>query len=223
MDYAQARMQARHGARPDEAAWRRLGEQRDFSGYLAAARSGPLAAWLAGIDETAGPHRIERCLRERWRASVAELAGWLPAEWRPAVEFAATLVDLPAAAHLAHGGDAPSWLAHDPGNAAGAAWRDRGEWLAAWQSRWPDDREEEAAALRSLAARVEAHLARFADSDAAPARELRQAFAEEIRRSFRREAGTPAAAFAWLILQALELERLRAELVGRALRRRSLA
>jgi hypothetical protein len=222
MEYAQTRMQARHGARPDEALWRRLGEQRRFADYLAAARPTALGVWLAGIDEAAGLHEIERALRQRWRESVGELARWLPPEWHDAVLWAAPLVDLPVIAHLAQGGKAPGWLARDVAAAKGAPdWHDRASWFAGWRARWPAAEDgDEAASLRGLAAEVEEHLTDFAGLDAGAAWEARRAFAEGLRRAFRLHAARPTAAFVYLLLLALDLERLRGELVGRVVHRR---
>ena len=218
MEYAQARLQARYGARPDEALWQRLAGQGDLGGYLAAARATSLAGWLSGIGERADSHAVELALRKRWREAVGELARWLPAEWRAAVAWSAQLIDLPALAWLA-GGEAPlAWMEKDPVLAAEPAGRrpnSRESWLAGWRQRWPDGAEGEA--LAGLGAVVEAHLAAFAQLPPAAAVEARRALADEARRRFRRGAGHPVAAFAWLLLLALDLERLRGELVLRAL------
>lgn len=224
MEYAQARMQARHGDRPDEAVWRQLDSYRGFAEYLTALRSTGLAAWVTGIDVADGPHAIERTLRRHWRAACAELARWLPPEWRAATGWTAALIDLPARAHLAQGGAAPDWMAQDAGLAAAApadpATRDRHAWLAAWRARWPTNDAEQARQLQRLTARVEDHLAQLAAGDPATAGEARRALGREVTHLFRACAGQPAAAFAYLLLQALDLEHLRAELLGRALQRR---
>ncbi|MBI2305858.1 MAG: hypothetical protein HYU78_01015 [Rhodocyclales bacterium] len=230
MEYAQARMQARHGARPDEAVWQRLGGQAGFDAYLAAARATSLAGWLAGIGERAGPHEIELALRLRWREAVHEVARWMPAEWAGAVRWTALLIDLPARAWLAGGGTAPAWVEKDPALAACLAERARlspatlETWLAAWRRRWPaadgdEAADEDARLLAGFAAGVDAHMRRFAELPAAAAAESRRALARDAVRWFRRGAQSPAAAFAYLLLLALDLERLRAELVTRAVRR----
>lgn len=221
MEYAQARMQARHGERPDEAAWRRLAGEGPLDAYLAAARATALAPWLMGIPDRADAHAVERALRQHWREAVAELAGWMPAEWRGAVAWCAGLVDLPALAFLAAGNPTPPWMEKDPALAARIAGPltlpGRGPWRAAWRQRWPAAGEEDAAQLEHLAGRIEAHLARFAELPPAAARDARLALGLEARRWFRRLALRPPVAFAHLLLIALDLERLRGELVIRTL------
>lgn len=224
MEYAQARMQARHGARPDEAVWQRLGGQAGFAAYLAAARATSLAGWLAGIGERAGPHDIELALRLRWREAVQEVARWVPAEWAGAVRWTAGLVDLPAFAFLAAGAAPPAWMERDPVLAVCVNEPGRRSpatvdgWLAAWRRSWPPA-EEEARRLAGIALGVQAHLRRFAELPVAAAADARRALARHAARWFRRYAQSPAAAFAYLLLQALDLERLRGELLLRALPR----
>lgn len=224
MEYAQARMQARHGARPDEAAWQRLGGQSGFAAYLAAARASSLAGWLAGIGDDAGPHEIELALRLRWREAVQETARWLPAEWADAVRWCALLVDLPARSWLAGGGEPPAWAERDPVLAACLGAPESllpatlAAWQSAWRQRWPTGGED-ARRLGAIAAGVAAHLARFAELPPAAAGDARRALARDARHWFRRHAQSPAAAFAYLLLLALDLERLRGELLLRALGR----
>lgn len=246
-EYAQARMQARHGARPDEALWQRLGGQSGLAAYLAAARATSLAGWVSGIGERADSHEIELALRQRWREAVAELARWMPREWQAAVRWSAGLVDLPARAWLSSpspgfsgidpaapdglsmaGGEPWRWMAKEAALAAAGA-PPSGQrssldaWQQDWRRRWPDGAEERgdeaggSEALRRLAAAVAAHLAAFPQLPPAGAWEARRALGHEAARCFRRHACAPAAAFAWLLLLALDLERLRAELVLRAL------
>lgn len=217
MDYAQARMQARYGARPAEAQWQRLRIQPSLDGYLAAARATPLGGWLAGIADQADSHQIELALRQRWREAVAELAGWLPGEWQAAVRWTAGLIDLPALAWLAAGETPLAWMEKDAALTAALPPLERQGWLAGWRQRWPAVGDDDGAALRRLAAAVEAHLERFRHLPPAAAWDARRALAGEAARHFRRGAGRPAAAFAWMLLLALDLERLRADLVLRAL------
>jgi len=223
MEYAQARLQARYGAHPDEAQWRQLGVHRDLVAYLAAARAMPFADWLAGIDESAGPHEIERALRRIWRKSVAEVARWLPAEWGPAARWVETLIDLPAFAHRQRGDTLPKGVELDPRLGALADSKANLEqWQAHWIRLWPEDRDFDHVALKQLGERLRRHLADFARTEAAAARESRRALRIRTAYAFRRAALQPLAAFLFLLLLALDLERLRAELMLRALRRRRL-
>lgn len=220
MEYAQARMQARHGSRPSEAQWRQLGEQRELAAYLAAARALPFADWVAGIGDTAGPHEIERALRRRWRRSVGELARWLPPEWHAAVDWVAHLIDLPVRVHLARGGGMPSWADEDAALADGRADDELARWVAEWVRRWPADEDDEARTLNTLRRQIAAHLGDFAGLDPGRAWEARRDLGLRMTHAFREFAFRPTAAFAYLLLVALDLERLRGELVVRALQRR---
>lgn len=223
MEYAQARMQARHGARPDEALWQRLSAQSSLAGYLGAARATALAAHLIGIGDRADLHAIERALRLRWRETVTELAGWLPREWQAAVRWCAVLIDLPALAWLSAGGAPQRWMQQDPVLAAHLAASaalgpvGRAAWHEAWRQRWPDGAREDVDALARLAAAVERHLAAFVQLPPGAAFDARRALVHEAERGFRRLAFRPVVAFAYLLLVALDLERLRADLVVRAL------
>lgn len=223
MEYAQARLQARYGAHPVEAQWRQLGACRDIAAYLAAARAMPFADWLAGIDDSAGPRQIERALRRLWRESVAEVARWLPAEWGSAACWVETLIDLPAFAHRQRGEALPRGAEPDPRLGAMADGKANLEhWLAHWIRLWPEDREIDRVELKQLGERLRRHLADFARTDAAGAWESRRALRIRAAYAFRRAAQQPIAAFLFLLLLALDLERLRAELMLRALRRRRL-
>ncbi|MBM3392787.1 MAG: hypothetical protein FJY34_12575 [Betaproteobacteria bacterium] len=221
MEYVQARLQARYGAHPGEAQWRQLGAHRDIAAYLAAARAMPFADWLAGIGDAAGPHEIERSLRRHWRRTVAEVAHWMPAEWGPATRWVAGLIDLPAFVHRERGGLLPKGAETDPHLAVLAGGKASLEqWQTHWLRLWPEDREDEHAELLQLTARLRRHLADFARCDAGAAWEARRALRGRVVLAFRRAALRPVAALLFLLLLALDLERLRAELMLRALRRR---
>lgn len=241
MDYAQARIQARFGERPDESLWHRLADARGPAALLEIARASGLRRWVAGIDAASDHHRIEISLRARWRECVAETASWTPERWRPAVLWTAVLADLPALCRLARGEAPLEWMRRDPVLGpyagaqdderqaklrqealafAGAAWPERaaapaGEsfesqvrraWREEWRRRWP--RRGDAQALEDLAGLMES---RFAEPMAAG----RHAFLRRLRAQFRRSTLRPGAAFAFLAFCALDIERLRAELLAR--------
>lgn len=247
-EYAQARMQARFGARPDAAVWRELDGIRNLGAYLEAVKGTALRRWIGGIDAGADLHQIEAGLRERLRGHIREVAQWLPPEWRAAALWTQQLLDLPALVHLLSGHAAHSWMSREPalsGIAAGApgtppeapafllrhragrrrrvpadapALGDaRAAWLAEWERRWPAGNPESDAGLRQTAAAISAHLARFKETDAREGWHARAALERELRRLFRRLALRPEAAFPYLGLAALDLERLRAQLVRRVL------
>jgi len=89
-------------------------------------------------------------------------------------------------------------------------------WQAQWQQRWPACSEEERTALLLLARTVRAHLAAFATLPVEATTASRERLAERVRRQLHDAAGQPAALFAYLLLVALDLERLRGEFVLRA-------
>ncbi len=114
LEYAHARIWARHGQRPAEALWRRIETTRDLAAVLELARGSALACWLEGIGPAAVAHGIEQALRRHWRERVGEVATWMPPAWAAAIEWCAVLADLPALQHLARGGAPWPWMAADP-------------------------------------------------------------------------------------------------------------
>lgn len=239
LDFAQARLQARHGQRLDEAAWHRIEVMRDFAPMLELARNSALRSWLSGITADSPPQDIETRLRAQWRRRVAEVQGWMPPRWQAAVAWCAVLPELAALQHLARGGEAQPWMNEEP------AWRELlqaapaarpallhkgpwaalahawavpdtlgAAWLAEWRGRLPpgsDDGGTMAALQRVLAE----HGAGFAAAAPAQAWLLRAGLQARLTVLLRRATLQPAAVFVSLALAALELERLRAELLRR--------
>lgn len=89
-------------------------------------------------------------------------------------------------------------------------------WLAQWQQRWPACDGEQRAALVRLQSTVQAHVVAFAALPAEATATARERLGERLRRQLHDAAGQPAALFAYLLLVALDLERLRGEIVLRA-------
>lgn len=204
LEYALARIAARMGERPTEAAWRSIAVLRDFPAFVDAARHGPLRRWMVGIGRETDAHAIEAALRGNWRALAAEVRLWMPEEWQAAIEWATDLADLPLALHLARGEPPPPWmrddstypeLGRDP-VAVMQAWHDE------WQRRVPRSAHGDAI-LRELARLVRS--------------EARRALASRLTHLYRRATLEPAAAFIFLALSALDMERLRGELLRRAI------
>jgi hypothetical protein len=128
-------------------------------------------------------------------------------------------------AHLSQGPLAPLIAAlahHEAPKRSGAARRgDRlhpllHAWQAQWQQRWPGCSDEQRSALLLLARTVQSHLAAFAALPVEGTAASRERLAERARRQLHDAAGQPAALFAYLLLVALDLERLRGEFVLRA-------
>lgn len=134
--FALARVHARHAERPTAVDWRRLDGARTAAQYIQFARRTGLQPWLRNVAESDAEAVAELKLREAFRRHVAEVAGWLPVEARPAAHWIARLVDLPALAHL-HAGRAPlAWMHDDPALAPWLEAPPETPPFAAWQARW---------------------------------------------------------------------------------------
>jgi hypothetical protein len=243
MEYAQARIQARFGARPQAASWRGLDGASDLEAYLEAARGTSLRAWLPDMTPDADLHQIDLALRERLRAHIEEVARWLPPQWRPAVLWLSRLPDLPAMQHLLSGEPALAWMRRRPAlqelaaggshaeapeflkryrkrarrGGAGEAGEARAAFLAEWEGLWPRSDQESLRGMRRLVSTILNHLERFRRVSARDAWQERSGLERELRRLFRESALRPETAFCYLAVVGLDLERLRAALVRRVL------
>ena len=240
--YVQARIQSRHGERPDADAWARLHASRDLGHLLEAARSTGLARWVEQISVRSEPHAIERALRRELRDHVEEVASWTPHPWQPAVRWLSRLADLPALERLLGAEPPPPWMADDPAlrnlalddrDARTEAMRaaglgeivdavERGQaarlaWAARFVELVPLDvgRRGE---IEDLLAAFVAHVERLEEAGAdEDGWELRRELREELEHAFRWNALHPVALFAHLMLVALDLERLRGAILRRRL------
>jgi len=235
LELAHARLSARFGALPDEALWARLGALRDHGTLLEAVRASTLSRWIHGMAAGAGVHAIEAAVREAWRGEVRQVASWMPSAWQGAVLWWSTWLDLPLLQHVARGAAVPSWLAHDPVyqdatiqsvqirrgqgreershtldemRSVLATEADAGEaWLASWQRRCADGTAHGPADVTRLLIAGRAKTGGISSRPVLHAR--RRAFAL----LFRRTLAEPAAAFCYLAIVAIDVERLRGELV----------
>lgn len=241
-ELAQARLQSRHGLRASDVDWQRLETARELGLLLEAARASPVRPWVAGITAGASSSEIEATLLAHWRALVAEVAGWMPPPWRRALDWCALLPQLPALQHLLRGGEPAAWMQDDPElralcaepvNArrralAAGAWGALAvggstqatlapAWRAEWERRLPQPLDEADDSLRQVVAALASHGAAFAAAPPGPGGLLRQSLRARLSLLFRRAALEPAAAFIHVALCAIDLERLRGELLRRAL------
>ena len=239
--YAQARLQARHGQRPDQRLWRRLQGIGELAHYLQVARRSVLQRWVAGLQPRQSSHQIELSLRRQLRAYVDEVADWLPAQWRVPIGWTKRLADLAAIQHLLSESEVPDWMRADPALApfVAATFAERRKamldsdcaclaqhwspsvplyqtWRECWEQMWPHA-PQLAAGLRQLAAlhasQKGAVLAGVADVRG----QRRTALQAGYERAFRRRAFQPAAAFAHLGLVGLDVQRLRGGILRRLL------
>ena len=242
LEYAHARLHSRHGQRLDEAAWRRIEVIREFAPLLEGARAGALRPWLAGITANSSVHQIETALRGHWRALIDERSAWMPPSWQGALRWCAVLPDLALLQHLARGGEPTAWMHDDPTwrelcaaqpparvavlgagpyAALAAAWATP-QWLGRawhdeWQRRLPPRSGDAGSVLQQLVQALLSHRQVFVDAAPSQGWQLRGALRARLALLFRRAALQPAAAFVDLALCALDLERLRAELLRRLL------
>ena len=89
-------------------------------------------------------------------------------------------------------------------------------WIAQWQQRWPGCSDEQRSALLLLQHTVQAHAVAFATLPVEATASARERLIERVRRQLHDAAAQPAALFAYLLLVALDLERLRGEFALRA-------
>ena len=239
--YVQVRLQARHGARPDEAVWRHLQGTSDFANYLQLARHTPLRHWVTTMDPAQGSDAIESELRRLFRRHVDEIAGWVPPAWRPAVLWVRRLPDLPALQYLLGGEPVPAWLQNDSelremgclpvesrreileqsdcniflkASQAGESFPDA--WMSHWRALWPRTARQDQG-LEMLGQALHQYL-RVLQADSCDSVQTRcETLHGQLVSAFRRYSFQPAAVFSYLALTALELARLRGDLLVRQL------
>jgi len=239
--YAQARLQARHGQRPDERLWRRLQGIGELSHYLQMARRSVLQRWVAGLQPHQSSHEMELSLRRQLRVYVGEVVSWLPAQWRVPIGWTTRLADLAAIQHLLSESEVPEWMRTDPALAPfiAATFAERRKamcdsdcaclaqhwtpsvplyqtWRECWEQLWPQA-PRLTAGLRQLAAlhasQTGAALAGVADVSG----QRRLALQVNYERAFRSHAFQPVAAVAHLSRVTLDVQRLRGAILGRLL------
>jgi len=241
LDYALARVAARHGQRLDDADWRRLEASRDLDHYLAAVRSTAFGGWVSSFDAEQDCHAIERALRAHWRRYVDTVAAWHPQAWQAWLTWLAWLPTLSLLAQLARPDSAPVWMLADPlfGPLAPGTTADRAvalantalaplepavagrtspgaAWSAEWQALRPRADSRTQQSLRLLWQAMEQHERDLLHASDA-AEPLRNQLASRLQRLLRLAAGTVTVTVCHLALIALDLERLRGGLVRRCL------
>jgi hypothetical protein len=244
--YAQARVQARYAELPGEDAWQRLAAARTLGMFLEEAREGALRVWVKGFSAQSDGHDLDRGVRGIWQDEVARVAAWLPQAWRPALLWLRWLPLLPLLAQAGRGELLPVWVDLDralhglrrpdgtldpavlvqagggslvlaKGGATAGPEKDWvSTWAQEWRRLWPPCNRDFLAHLDRLAALIRAHASTFPRSGEA-AWPLRREMRERLRLGFHRLPLQPAAAFSYLALLALDLERLRGALMERAL------
>jgi len=220
--YIQARIQARYGELPDESVWLHLGALKELASFIEEARSTPLAHWVTGLSSISDATEMEQYLRRHLNETIEEVAGWFDPQWRPAILWLETLSELPTLDHLYRNNiDAEGKVSEQL--FMGITDQDLEEqnlqqaWIAAWRSLWPGESSQNLKGMTSLRQTLEHHYQQFAGLSIQQAWLSRQELELKLRLFFRLHVLQPAMAFAYLSLVALGLERLRAELLQRAL------
>jgi hypothetical protein len=237
--YAQARLHARFAQLPTQSDWERLAGVRGLAAFLEEARTGALRVWIKPFSGRSDAHEIEVGLRAAYREQVAEIAGWVPERWRDAVYWTRWLVLIPLFDHLARGRPMPAWVKRDHDlqtllDETGDLDLERlrrsgalqlfvpggdpaGVWIGEWRRRWPYGSGQHRRGLEALQALLSQHLEDFRQSGTGTAWDLRRRLRARLGFLFHRRLLQPAAAFVYLGLVVLDMERLRSELVARAL------
>jgi hypothetical protein len=242
MEYAQARLQARFGARPSAAAWRRIETVRELPALFEFARSTAFRPLVAGLSADQDVHALEAGLRRHRRELAAEVTSWLPGRWQRVAAWFAYVPDLPVIDYLLRGGVAHPWMNGDPvlgalADAEPAARRqllskgplaelERGlageiapaalaeVWIGVVRDRLPANEEE--VHLYALGRMLGEHRQAIVTAHPGEAIGLRQSLTIRLEMLFRRATLTPAAGFSFLALAALDFVRLRGEIARRA-------
>jgi len=238
--YVQARLQARHGERLDEEAWRSLEASKSIAQFMERSRATALRRFTEALMPAMSSHAIERILRAAWRTYVAQIATWVAPAWRPAVLWATVVPELPAIDALLKG-EAPEWAREEPylspfaeadpqrraadlGRSSFAPLVAPGartlaeRWFAHWRASWPGPSAADRRLLTDLVRAIARHWEQLGGAAAHEASgPYRRNLARDVTRLFRHSSGRPAAVFCHLALVALDLERLRGGLVRRRL------
>lgn len=227
-EYAQVRIQSRYAARANASAWREMEHARELSALIELARRSGFDRMVTQLQMPLGLHELDFAARQQWHERVDEVAGWMPVDWQAAVRWCSLIVTLPFIQYLAEGGVPYGWMQRDTSFADLSAQSGPEAVASGWyrelRRRMPRLSEEEAAHFLVFVRTVESHLGAFSQAAADEGWRHRQMLEERLNTLFRRSTLEPVAAFAFLALEWLDLERLRGEIATRiAFPSRSLA
>jgi hypothetical protein len=211
----------------------------DLGSYLQTAQQSPLRPWVLGISSSYSSHDIELALRQKYRYHVDEVAGWMPLRWQRALRWIKHLVDLPVLQYLVAGGEPMAWMQSDPAlsgftaddpqlrmhamREAGQgslveAWQQEGAMLPGWLTHWnklsPGPLASDTGLKRLEQLLRERMLQAVRQKGAALPTDYEDLL-DTLRLIFRRHAFQPAAVCAYLVIIAIDLHRLRADLMQR--------
>lgn len=237
--YAQVRIQSRYGQRADNSVWLKLHNIQDLGSYLQTAQQSPLRPWVLGLSASHSSHDIELALRQKYRQHVDEVAGWMPTRWQQPLRWIKRLVDLPALQYLLTGGEPLEWMKSDPcisdftaddpqlrvqamikaGNKAllDSLQKD-GSMLSGWLSQWNSIRPRSLNlnhGFRSLEKLLHEYVQRQLEQQGIMLPTDYDQLLDQLRPLFRRYAFQPTAVIAYLVIVAVDLYRIRSDLMQR--------
>jgi len=237
--YAQARIQSRYGQRAGASVWLKLHNINDLGSYLQSAQQSPLRHWVLGLSSNHSSHEIELTLRQKYRHHVDEVANWMPMEWKHNLQWIKRLVDLPVINYLVNGGEPLQWMKSDPYLSGFTAddpamrqlalrqagsrimlehWSRSGSiltgWLAQWYSLLPRGAQRDRGMV-ALEALLNEQMQLQSRQQPAVAPADYETIFERLRLIFRHNAFQPAAVYAYLAIVALDLHRIRSDLMQR--------
>ena len=219
--YALTRLHARIADRPGDHERKRLVAVDDFGHFLQLAARGGFGPWLRNLGTTSGPHGVEFALREAWRGRIDELAGWLPARWRPAVRWLRLAPELPMLAEFLQHGRRAAWTELDKRWTRLPAEPEalRANLIEGWPEleRFGNDELAQAWLARARALRPSVDARSAKTLEALLEAQLETGRAGWLMRVFRRDPGAPMKVFAYTGLERLDFEFLRGQLVRRRL------
>ena len=220
--YLQARVQARYAVLPDDRLWLHLAALKELASFLEEARGTLLGQWVVGLSDSSSAQEIEMHMQRCFLDTIQETASWFDDRWRPTVLWITTLIDLPTLDYLLRSRLSPESRISDPVLLELAEQKTQNRdlqqaWIQRWRSQWPDISRQNLQGVELLVETLEQHWKQFPLLPVQAAWKVRQDLEVRLRLFFRSHVLQPAAAFAYISLVALCLERLRAELLGRAL------
>ncbi|MBD3646908.1 MAG: hypothetical protein HUJ31_05520 [Pseudomonadales bacterium] len=198
-DYAQARIQARYGERPEATVWMSLEQINDFGRYLHQVKATGLSPWVEKLGASSDAHEIETSLRQAFRSHVQEVAGWAPDHWEAAILWFGVLIDLERFHAIVNGRKLPDWIPDDVSQSTGRGVED---WRRAWRDRWPLKNGPDYNDLGLL-------------EELLPVASHEEIPVSRVDRIFRRCSRRPPGLFSYLVLVLGDVMRLRGGLVRR--------
>jgi hypothetical protein len=239
--YAQTRIQSRYGERADAGVWLKLHNILDLGSYLQTAQQTALRPWVLGLSSTYNSHDIEQALRQKYRQHVDEVASWMPVKWHRPLQWIKRLADLPTLQYLLAGGEPLEWMKSDPeisdftgddvqlrvqhirtaGNQALVdSWQQHGSILSGWLSQWKSIRPESIYFDQGQKQLEKLLLEQVQLQTRQQGKTLPgdyEIMLDRLRLVFRRSAFQPAAVCAYLAIVAIDVHRLRSDLMLRLL------